>query len=77
MIFFEFELQMQRKLRKGMLNIRMRVLGLPCSTHAWNLSELGPHWHGLLVGNIVGGSFKIPKNSKPLGNCRGFAWRRG
>ena len=52
---------MQQKLRKGMLNIRMRVLGLPCSTHAWNLSELGPHWQGISVGNIAVGSFKIPK----------------
>ena len=40
MNFFEFELQVQRKMREVMVNIRMRVLGLPCSTHAWNLIEL-------------------------------------
>ena len=57
MNLFEFELQVQRKMRKGMLNIRMRALGLPCSTHAWNWSEFGLHWQGLSAVNIEVGSF--------------------
>ena len=61
MNLFEFELQVRRKMRKGMLKIHMRALGLTCSTHAWNWSEFGPHWQGLSAENIEVGIFKFQK----------------
>ena len=52
MNLFEFELQVQGIMGKGMLKIRMRALGLTCSTHTWNWSEFGPPWTHLSAGNI-------------------------
>ena len=51
MNLFEFELQVQQKMRKGVLKNHICALGLTCSPHAWNLNELRPPWSRLSVGN--------------------------
>ena len=48
-------------MRKGVLSIRMRVLELPCSSHAWNLSEFGPHWQGLTSETLRSSVLKFQK----------------
>ena len=52
MNLFTFELQVQRKMHKGVLKNHICALGLTCSPHAWNWNELGPPWPRLSVGNI-------------------------
>ena len=52
MNLFKFELQVQRKMRKGVLKNHICALGLTCSPHAWNWNELQQPWPRLSVGNI-------------------------
>ena len=52
MNLFKFELQVQRKMCKGVQKKHICALGLTCSPHAWNWNELGPPWPRLSVKNI-------------------------
>ena len=57
MNLFKFEIQVQRKMRKGVLKNHICALGLTCSLHTWNWNELRPPWPRLSVKNIDVGGF--------------------
>ena len=49
MNLFTFELQVQRKMRKGVLKNHICALGLTCSLHTWNWNELDAPWSHLSI----------------------------
>ena len=50
MNLFTFELQVQRKMHKGVLKNHVCALGLKCSPHTWNWNEHAAPWSRLSIG---------------------------